>query len=163
MGVDGKRRIRLTRGADSDPAWSPDGDTIFFSRYLPLGISNITCGSIFRVGKDGRDLRRLTRSEGGSHHDVAVSPDGRRIAFTAESGCEGDTTYALRVVDASGLRTSDLSQLPGNATYSYMNADYVDPTWSPDGSRIAFRRDPLREIGGVPDGARHVAIRSTGA
>jgi Tol biopolymer transport system component len=35
MGVDGRRRMRLTRGAkDSGPSWSPDGETIFFSRVV---------------------------------------------------------------------------------------------------------------------------------
>jgi len=95
MRVDGKRRMRLTRGFDSDPAWSPDGDTIFFSRYVPLGRYGIDCRLIFRVGTDGRDVRRVTRLEGHAHFDAAVSPDGGRIAFTDENGCEGGTTSGL--------------------------------------------------------------------
>jgi len=34
MNVDGTRRMRLTRGEDSDPAWSPDGETIFVTRVV---------------------------------------------------------------------------------------------------------------------------------
>jgi len=100
------------------------------------------------VRKDGRGLRRVTRPDGRhSHWDAAVSPDGRRVAFTDEAGCEsGASSFALRVVDASGRRTSDLARLPGNA-YSYSDADHEDPTWSPDGSRIAFYRSNQRNPG----------------
>jgi len=147
MNVDGKRRMRLTQGFDSDPAWSPDGATILFSRAFQNRYGD-ACRSIFRVRKDGRGLRQVTRPDGRhSHWDAAVSPDGRRVAFTDEAGCEsGASSFALRVVDASGRRTSDLSRLPGNA-YSYSDADHEDPTWSPDGSRIAFYRSNQRNPG----------------
>jgi Tol biopolymer transport system component len=147
MSVDGKRRTRLTRGLDSYPAWSPDGETIFFSRAFENRYGD-ACRSILRVRKNGRGLGRVTRPDGRhSHWDAAVSPDGRRVAFTDEAGCEsGASSFALRVVDASGRRTSDLSRLPGNA-YSYSDADHEDPTWSPDGSRVAFYRSNQRNPG----------------
>ena len=147
MRVDGKRRMRLTRGFDSDPAWSRDGETILFSRAFENRYGD-ACRSILRIRKDGRGLRQVTRPDGRhSHWDAAVSPDGRRVAFTDEAGCEsGASSFALRVVYASGRRTSDLSRLPGNA-YSYSDPDHEDPTWSPDGSRIAFYRSNQRSPG----------------
>jgi Tol biopolymer transport system component len=148
MGVDGRRRMRLTRGAkDSGPSWSPDGETIFFSRVVQ-GEYWQPCRAVFRVRKDGRELRRLTRivqkrpgrgpfNPVTAPGDLAVSPDGNRIAFTEWVTCETtDVLPYLKVVDASGRRTRDLSRQPEVS----VDAGNAYPTWSPDGSRIAFHR-----------------------
>ncbi len=136
MSESGERRRSLTRGDDYGAAWSPDGDTIYFSHDVPGRYTE--CPVIFRARTSGRDLRRVTRL-GGGQYDAAVSPDGGRIAFTWSSGCEGGTvTFALGVVDTSGRPTGDLAQLPGNASFSYGDAEYSNPTWAPDGSKLAF-------------------------
>ncbi len=151
MSVDGKRRRSLTRGDDYGAAWSPNGETILFSHDVPLGRYGVECPVIFRARTSGRDLRRVTRL-GGGQYDAAVSPDGDRIAFTWSSGCEGGTvTFALGVVDASGRPTGDLAQLPGNASFLYGDAEYSNPTWAPDGSRLAFE-------GAMPRGGQGVYV-----
>jgi TolB protein len=130
--------MRLTRGGDFDPAWSPDGGTIFFSHNTPLGTIPVACPQIFRIGTNGRNLRRVTREHGRGHIDPAVSPDGRRIVFTQEVGCESADIVTLEVVDASGRPTGDLSRLPGNTSSG--GPWHYGPTWSPGGGRIAFIR-----------------------
>src|SRR4029079_15672002 len=122
-----------------DPAWSPDGGTIYFTRFAVHREEGTTyrieCGSIYRVGFDGRGLRRLTNPPAPgfhSHSQPAVSPDGRSIAFTDPDHCAGGITrFALRVISGAGYHTNDLAQLPGNAYSIY--PEYGGPAWSPDG------------------------------
>ena len=146
MRVDGSRRMRLTRGArDADAAWSSDGETIFFSRVVE-GEYYEPCRAVLRIGKDGRGLRRLTRTIPGGRpdgelnpidapRDLTVSPDGLRVAFTDKRTCETtDTLPNLEVIDRSGQLTGDLSRLPESA----YERGYANPSWSPDGARIAF-------------------------
>lgn len=63
------------------------------------------------------------------------SPDGRRIAFTRQSGLQRE----VMVLDLRTGSTVDVSSHP---------ADDFDPAWSPDGRRIAFtsNRDGNEEI-----------------
>ena len=139
MSIDGRKRKRITRGDDFDPALSPDGYRIYFSRFLTEGTE--PCGSIFKVGADGWGVKRVTRAGRHSHQHPAVSPDGARVAFTDANQCSGGTTsWALRVTDNHGRKTSELAHLPGNAYYP-VNPDYAAPKLVPDGNRIAFNSD----------------------
>lgn len=75
-------------------------------------------GSIYLVNADGSGLRRLTTG-----FDPALAPDGQRVAFTRWNEPRGVWIYDLRtneeylLVQANGARA---------------------PTWSPDGSELAF-------------------------
>ena len=93
--------------------------------------------AVYSVNVDGSDLTRLVRPlrESGSwSSDLApeLSPDGSRIAYTrgiaTQTSGEADHIY---VIDSTGSgRPKQLTEGSFTAT--------LWPTWSPDGSRLAF-------------------------
>lgn len=71
---------------------------------------------------------RLSMISGGVDHSLAVSPDGRRVAFVAD-GPDGVRQLSLRRID--GVRAQPLAG----------TANARDPFWSPDSRFIAFFAD----------------------
>src|SRR5207248_2735769 len=83
MRLDGSDRRIITRGSDDSPTWTVDGKTLYFVRFKENRFG-VACGSIFAVAASGGPARQITDSSptGHAHRDPAVSPDGRRIAFS---------------------------------------------------------------------------------
>jgi Tol biopolymer transport system component len=146
MDVDGRHERRLLGTEDEQidfpGSWSPDGGTIAFTRChfrLPGegGMIENTC-AVYTVSPDGSGRRRLT----GRSREPAYSPDGRLISFVSDRDENGIVTTGsdeaefaneLYVMDADGSNVRRLTESE--------SLDEETPSWSPDGSRIAYARE----------------------
>ena len=139
MDADGGNQQNLTNNPhyDTSPAWSPDGQRIAFASNMFLfdGERAPLRFDICVMNADGGNLQRLTNNPHGDR-DPSWSPDGKRIVFSARR--EGhvvhnlDLTYEIYVMDADGQNEQRLTENRKN--------DW-EPSWSPDGQRIAFSSD----------------------
>jgi len=110
MNADGTGQVDVTDSVldtDATPDWSPDGHTLVYlvdpEPCQERGSMVAAPGyrAIHRIDADGSNHRQLAR---GSFGDVAWSPDGTRIAYTAN--CEvrhgGDWSCDVYLMNADG-------------------------------------------------------------
>ncbi len=139
--VTGGSPRRLGDALGSSGAWSPDGQTVAYTRGSDL----------YTVNRDGNASRRLvsTPAPGGLTR-LRWSPSGRMLRFTIEG--TSVPTYSQWEVSADG---SNLHPLPARPR-SEPGADDGYGTWTPDGRYFVYR-----SVEG--DAASIWAIRETGA
>ena len=138
MNADGGDVTQLTvDGGALSPRWSPDGNLIAYSRG----------GTIMVVNADGSGphavLSSTAEAEGENLCDSGGfpggwSPDSTRITYYAASAIDQVGHVCIVSLDGSTVETV-VSEPPG---YN------VEPVWSPDGGRVAFRsiRDGNHDI-----------------
>lgn len=120
--IDGGEATRLTtaRGIDTQPAWAPNGRQIAFTS------ARSGTPQIYLMDADGSNIRRLS-FEGGFHDEPSWAFDGTRVVCTTKVGA----TFQLATLDTvTGDRTVIAG--PGNNE---------SPTFSPDGTMLAFSSD----------------------
>lgn len=114
-------------------------------RRTPTGPSGrivyVRHGAIFLTSVDGRTTRQLTRIRG-SIRDLAVSPDGRRIAFDMRvAGTVGKIAFYRSEIWTFDTTTS----ASGRVT---RGGSDTEPAWSNDGRRIMFSHLVFDRAGG---------------
>lgn len=120
-----QRRVTITRDANINPAWSPDGRAVAYTSYRRVSTGGQA--DIFESRIYQGLLENPTKGVG-ENHLVAYSPDGTKIAFMSNRDGNPEIYAANR--DGSGLRRLTNHQ-----------AGDTSPTWSPSSAQIAFISD----------------------
>jgi WD40 repeat protein len=137
VNVDGSELTSLKAGMH--PKWSPDGTRIAYVAWTgwEIGVMN----------SDGSNPQSVVPRPGNGTYDaVDWSPDGRRLVFSNPSSTAFSIKEAIWIANHDG---SELKKLTNGSL----------PSWSPDGTVIAFQRDGFIHLI-TPDGANEQKLAS---
>ncbi|MCI0330112.1 MAG: BamA/TamA family outer membrane protein [candidate division Zixibacteria bacterium] len=117
---------------DYDPTYSPDGKSIIFvsdravENGHPYNHHSFKYGyyNLFKWEAEGGSITPLTK-DGANNRSPVFSPDGKRLAFTANpSGVDN-----IYVMDIDSLKSYPVTNVLTGC---------FNPSWSKDGDRLAF-------------------------
>ncbi|HEU0225051.1 MAG TPA: hypothetical protein VFR29_06415 [Steroidobacteraceae bacterium] len=123
-------------GFDGLPAWSPDGTRLaLVSDWFAYDIVT----DVFLINADGSGFTAVTDGnifDQVNYEDPAWSPDGGRLAMTVSTRL-GTFDY-LTQIGLGGANGSDLALLPTLAGTTLDGVSVGTPSWSPDGTMVAY-------------------------
>ena len=138
VNLETKQLSAITDDFPSDiwPVWSPSGNFIYFSSDRGGGL-NVWRAPVDAAGALAGPLEQVTTGAG-YDVEVALSPDGKRIAFTTLR--QNADLWRLPVSPQTGLPAGEPSALVSTTREDSRGA------WAPDGSAIAFNSDRSGEM-----------------
>ena len=146
------------------PAWSPDGASVTYHRYLGMQVEVDI--NLSEIGGSFEGKGRPFAEGAGWLLPVRFASDGRRAAiiehnYSDARGFGGYDAWSVQVVTFDGSRTVDLPQGPmtmiGGSAVRLPRA--ASAAWSPDGTRLAVLLPP----GWRPDVSLNEPFDPTGA
>jgi tol-pal system beta propeller repeat protein TolB len=138
MDPDGYNPVRLTTNNyyDGEPCWTPEGK-IVFETWRDIN------HEIYIMDGDGQNQQNLTNNSA-LDGEPSVSSDGTKIAFSSDrSGA-----YEIWVMNIDGTGATQLTSNGGN----------YQPTWSPDGTKIAYESNGDIYVMNASDGTGQVRL-----
>ena len=120
--IQGERIFQLTDAGERSvwPRWSPDARWVAFLRDKG-GDERF---DIWLVDRNGEHERNLTNEPDVMHHEIAWSPDGTKLAYTANAAGK-EKAFAVHIVDV----TTGLKRRVTDGAH-----EDSQPRWSPDRS-----------------------------
>jgi len=180
VSFDGKSERQMTRGPESDssPRWSPDGKYLSFTSSRPGAAKG---NQVWLLDRDGGEAFQLTDVKG-RLQAYEWSPDSKRLALVVgdpdpeaeaaeaakESGGKPKAPKPILIDRYKFKQDGQGYLLSGRHSYIYLfdieakklerlttgKWDEAAPSWSPDGTRVAFvsnhgadpDRDPTAQV-----------------
>jgi dipeptidyl aminopeptidase/acylaminoacyl peptidase len=135
--------LNAGEGNSFSPDVAPAGGRIVFANDRTGGYA------LYTMKLTGGDVRPLT--DGTSDFDASWAPDGRRVAFTRDTG-NGDNE--LYVVNENGKELTRLTDTPNRAEFA--------PAWASDGKEILFFADSPARLHAIrPDGSGETQLSTS--
>lgn len=125
---DGSKK-QLTRKADLSPNFSPDGKWIIYQGYTDQNPPV----SLYKVSIDGGEIVQLTKNI--APFSLAVSPDGKQIAFTSGRMEDGKYHHKISLIPFSG---GEITKMFDVNLQGFDNHGKETLQWTPDGKAINY-------------------------